>query len=472
MTNSFTTVHPAAASVLAARVGKVVLPGRKSIQTPHYVAITSRGVVPHLSPDVARNHTTLGCLYIGLEDFLEKAPKEVPPILNLPQNHPHESRLRNFIAAQDDDILILGARRAKPVVAPQYNLPNALAILTSVGFHHLTDKAWLQYVEALRPDIIIGFADMSYGHAPGIKRREKMVDRTHAYTRDATNRLYKKSEDSNQGPQPLYFAPILPIDNTEQSLYLQDLEDELRPGISGLAVYESASLSAISKGLEDLPRLCFNEPRAPQDIIRDISLGADLLIIPFIGDLADAGIALDFVFSRKYDDQHDGEANKKPKPLGLNLWDNSFATEVAPICEGCQCYACQKHHRAYIHHLLSAKEMLAWSLVQIHNHHVMDLFFKDIRQSIIDGTFETNAALFERKYESAFPTQTGVGPRLRGYSSHVSRRDEPRRNPRSYGILNDALEKYAEAQSSAIATPDVDAEELQKQGFAEKSADF
>jgi queuine tRNA-ribosyltransferase accessory subunit len=297
------------------------------------------------------------------------------------------------------------------VVAPQYNLPNALAILTSVGFHHLTDKAWLTAVGKLRPDIMIGLADLPYGHTPGKKRRAKMVDRTHAYTRDGTKWLHESAEDSTQSPQPLYFAPILPIENTEQGIYLQDLEDELRPGISGLALYQSASLSIVPEGLDDLPRLCLSEPRTPQDVIRDVALGADMIAIPFIGELADAGIALDLVFSPAKEEDNGGDINKEPKPLAFNLWDTSFATTVAPISEGCQCYTCQKHHRAYIHHLLSAKEMLAWTLVQVHNHHVMDLLFSDIRQSIVDGTFEAKAALFEQTYESAFPAQTGLGPR-------------------------------------------------------------
>jgi len=163
--------------------------------------------------------------------------------------------------------------------------------------------------------------------------------------------------------------------------------------------------------------------------------------------------------------------NSTPRPLALDLWNEKYAAEIAPITEGCQCYACQKHHRAYIRHLLTAKEMLAWSLLQIHNYHVMDLFFDAIRQSIIDDTFDDDIALFERKYESEFPEKTGQGPRLRGYSSHVSGYNEPRRNPPAYGNMNDAAKQFAESQSS-VATPDTNAEGLEKRGFAEKSTEF
>lgn len=74
MANPFTILHTAGSSGLAARVGKFVLPGRKAIQTPHFIAITSRGTVAHISPDLARKHTSISSLYLGLEDcMLSKA---------------------------------------------------------------------------------------------------------------------------------------------------------------------------------------------------------------------------------------------------------------------------------------------------------------------------------------------------------------------------------------------------------------
>ena len=59
--------------------------------------------------------------------------------------------------------------------------------------------------------------------------------------------------------------------------------------------------------------------------------------------------------------------------------------------------------------------------------------------------------------------------RLRGYHLPASGAYQPRRNFRKYGSLDDTAEKYAESTSSSIATPDAGANELQEQGFAEKS---
>ena len=50
------------------RLGQLSMPARKSIDTPHYVAISSRGVVPHLSQDTMRQHTNIEAVHVGLED--------------------------------------------------------------------------------------------------------------------------------------------------------------------------------------------------------------------------------------------------------------------------------------------------------------------------------------------------------------------------------------------------------------------
>ena len=60
--------------------------------------------------------------------------------------------------------------------------------------------------------------------------------------------------------------------------------------------------------------------------------------------------------------------------------------------------------------------------------------------------------------------------RLRGYHLPPSGPYQPRQNSRKYGNLDDAAEKYAESTSSSAATPgETGANELQQQGFAEKS---
>lgn len=50
------------------RAGRLVFQGRKPIDTPHYVAVSSRGAVPHLSQDMMRDNTSICGLYTAIED--------------------------------------------------------------------------------------------------------------------------------------------------------------------------------------------------------------------------------------------------------------------------------------------------------------------------------------------------------------------------------------------------------------------
>ncbi|MDO9128330.1 MAG: tRNA guanosine(34) transglycosylase Tgt, partial [Anaerolineales bacterium] len=83
----------------------------------------------------------------------------------------------------------------------------------------------------------------------------------------------------------------------------------------------------------------------------------------------------------------------------LNLMNAAFARDKRPIDETCACYTCQTFTRAYIRHLIVAKELLAGTLISIHNLHALIQLVKNIRASIIDGTFESKAPLWLRHWE-------------------------------------------------------------------------
>ncbi|KAJ5620856.1 hypothetical protein N7510_004840 [Penicillium lagena] len=445
-----------AAPILAPRVGSLAIAGRKPLTTPHYVPLSSRGTMPHISHDVLRDHTALNSIYVGLEDFVEKKHKS--PVYNTPVTSAQESPLKKFISMSQDMPLILGPRRFPPIPCPPTNTDTSIAVLTTNGFGQLSAQEYLDAVQQLRPDVAIGLSDIVLNKPPGVKRRGKMVDRTHAFTRDALERLCNREDKSRAA----YFAPVLPLENAQQSLYLDDLASEFRENISGLALYEPASLPFIPESLGDLPRLLFSEPSSPHEVLHGISLGADLLTIPFIVWASDSGIALDFVFPAP------SAGQSGPLPMGIDLWSSDYTIDTSPLREGCECFTCRNHHRAYIHHLLTAKEMTAWVLLQLHNHTVMDAFFAGVRDSIQRGSFEENVAAFSRAYEPSLPERTGEGPRVRGHHLPAAQQNQPRRMPRMYGRLDDAAQKFADSQSSSVVTPDTDAEGLERHGFAEK----
>jgi len=50
------------------RLGRLNFQGRAPTDTPHYVAVSSRGAVPHLSQDMMRDNTKISAMYAALED--------------------------------------------------------------------------------------------------------------------------------------------------------------------------------------------------------------------------------------------------------------------------------------------------------------------------------------------------------------------------------------------------------------------
>jgi queuine tRNA-ribosyltransferase subunit QTRTD1 len=55
-------------NVVGPRLGLLAVRERKHVQTPSFMAITSRGTVPHITPDVIASHTLIGGVHMALED--------------------------------------------------------------------------------------------------------------------------------------------------------------------------------------------------------------------------------------------------------------------------------------------------------------------------------------------------------------------------------------------------------------------
>lgn len=72
----------------------------------------------------------------------------------------------------------------------------------------------------------------------------------------------------------------------------------------------------------------------------------------------------------------------------LNLFNAKFELDERPIEEGCQCPACRTYSRAYIRHLLKAKEMLGMRLCVLHNLYFYNHMMEEIRDAIDQGCYK------------------------------------------------------------------------------------
>ena len=80
----------------------------------------------------------------------------------------------------------------------------------------------------------------------------------------------------------------------------------------------------------------------------------------------------------------------------INLFNAKYELDERPIEEGCSCPACRRYSRAYIRHLLKAKEMLGMRLCVLHNLYFYNTMMWEIRDALDQGEF---AAYKKRKLE-------------------------------------------------------------------------
>ena len=85
----------------------------------------------------------------------------------------------------------------------------------------------------------------------------------------------------------------------------------------------------------------------------------------------------------------------------INLNNAKYANDDTPIDVECNCPTCQKHSRAYLHHLFKAKEILAMRLAVTHNLYFYNNLMKRIRDELDNGTFTE----FKNKYVDLLDTR-------------------------------------------------------------------
>ena len=315
-----------------------------------------------------------------------------------------------------DRATVLGAWRYPPVATPTRMGKGAksVGLFTSKGLVSMSLPQYAAAVEALRPDVAIAPADAPPPSSarPSSKRLARAVQRSEDW-------LDQLVDHFGGGPRLdelriSLFAPVLAVEQSMQQSYLRRLAEEVTSSLSGLAVYEAGmvpGLMACYPSLAPLPRLSLECASTPHEALRQVSLGVDLLAPTFVNRASESGVALSFAFAAPAGGRHG-----PPLPLGLDMLSAEHATSLEPLSDGCACQACACHHRAYLHHLLNAKEMLGLSLLQIHNHHVACEFLADVRRALARGVaeFDEGRRRFSAAYQPELPEGAGESLRPRG----------------------------------------------------------
>jgi queuine tRNA-ribosyltransferase len=244
--------------------------------------------------------------------------------------------------------------------------------------HRFTPEKSIQIQENLGADIIMAFDECS---DPNDKAYSKTaMERTHRW---AERCLTAKRRDD----QALFGIIQGGIDPELRAASAQFIASLPFPGIAigGLSVGETKEemqniLKLLGGFLPDSKPRYLMGVGTPEDLINGIALGVDIFDCVLPTRLA----------------RHNAAFSSEGR---LNLMNATFSKDQRPIDDTCSCYTCQTFTRAYLRHLVVAKELLAGTLLSIHNLHALIQLVKAMRVSILDGTFESKVPAWLQQWK-------------------------------------------------------------------------
>jgi len=238
------------------------------------------------------------------------------------------------------------------------------------GLHRLTPEKAIAIQENLGADIIMAFDEC----APPFDK---------AYNQEAMRRTHRWAERCLQAktrPDQALFGivqgGVFPELRRKSARTISDMGF---PGhaIGGLSVGETkaemyATIEIVNEILpSEKPRYLMGVGTI-KDLIESVKRGIDIFDCVLPTRLA----------------RHNAAMTRSGR---LNMMNARFATDKNPIDPNCSCYTCTHFSRAYIRHLIQAREMLASTLLSIHNIHTLLQLCREMRQAITEGKFNSFA---------------------------------------------------------------------------------
>uniref|UniRef100_A0A673KWP2 Queuine tRNA-ribosyltransferase accessory subunit 2 n=1 Tax=Sinocyclocheilus rhinocerous TaxID=307959 RepID=A0A673KWP2_9TELE len=284
-----------------------------------------------------------------------------------------------------------------------------VSVWGSGGRIELTVARFMAIQAAIQPDCYQSMADGETWQAgTSHKRVRKAVDRTLAHL-DECLVLHQKTQELKQAE---IFGVVEGGDIMEERL--RSARETAKRPVGGFVLdgFHSAAMDqdvrtqlikATSVELpQEKPRLVLGVGR-PDEVISCVEAGVDLFESFFPFQVMERGCALSFNYTIDPDPETAGTSTptvlefngempavKKLNsngdgnimPFEMNLKDKRYQDDFRPLVEGCGCYCCKKHMRAYVHHLLVTSELLGGVLLMLHNMAHYLGFFKALREAI------------------------------------------------------------------------------------------
>jgi queuine tRNA-ribosyltransferase len=245
------------------------------------------------------------------------------------------------------------------------------------SMHRFTPESSIQIQEKLGADIIMAFDECSNPNDPVYNR--KAMQRTHQWLERC---ISVKSRD-DQALFGIIQGGVEPELREESARFVSAMS---LPGIAigGLSVGETkdemySTLDHLNPFLpQDKPRYLMGVG-TPEDLLNGVLRGVDFFDCVLPTRLA----------------RHQAAFTRNGR---INLMNAGFARDQGPIDDECDCYTCRTFTRAYIRHLIVAKEMLASTLISIHNVRFLIQIMESSREAILNKQFETFVSSYLHRY--------------------------------------------------------------------------
>uniref|UniRef100_A0A8C6VLL6 Queuine tRNA-ribosyltransferase accessory subunit 2 n=1 Tax=Naja naja TaxID=35670 RepID=A0A8C6VLL6_NAJNA len=365
------------------RLGTLTNLGKKGIQSieiPGCLLYTKMGSAPHLTHDTLHN--------------IQGMPESV-----------------SYCSLQDP-----------AVCSPHgYNSMKAVSIWNNRGRKELTASKFMDIQKAIQPD---WFQCLSDGDTisgdNSRKKAKKSVDRSLCFL----DECLQLQENCPELKQSLMFGVIEGGDVLEERL--RSARETAKRPVAGflLDAFQGNNMtketklelltSVIAELPEDKPRLIHGIGK-PDEVLECIKRGIDIFDSCFPYQVTErycalsfnydyqlnaetAGIGLDNLVKddEKTNDETCSEAQEMTS-FEIHLKEIKYQDDFNPIVNGCSCYCCQNHSRAYIHHLIMTKELLAYVLLMMHNFQHYFSFFSSIRNALKEDKLDQLSKIISRQ---------------------------------------------------------------------------
>jgi len=290
--------------------------------------------------------------------------------------------------ATGDEILQLKNGRSGDDVAPLAKVGNdGVSFRSHIdgSLHYLTPRRSMEIQKNLCADIIFAF-DECTSPTETYEYQKESLDRTHRWAQESLN---IHSELDPDGDQALFGVIQGAQFEDLRKLSTKTLAEMRAPsgrafegfGIGGSFSKEDMTTAVkwVTESLpKDLPRhlLGIGEPL---DLFMGVEYGIDFFDCVAPTRMARHGTVY----------TNDGR---------LNLLNEKCTTNFSKIDADCLCYTCKNYTQSYVAHLFRAKEMLGGTLASIHNIYFINKLVQNMRQAILDDTFESYKAEFLARY--------------------------------------------------------------------------